>query len=47
MKASGKPSEIVERLNEIAGFPSGEDVELYEVRNIYIFFCWNIRPDIP
>lgn len=35
MKASGKPSDIVERLNEIAGFPSDEDIELYEVRNIY------------
>ncbi|CAD6229664.1 unnamed protein product [Miscanthus lutarioriparius] len=30
VKASGKPSEIVERLNEIAGFPSDEDIELYE-----------------
>ena len=35
MKASGKPSDIVERLNEIAGFPSGEDIELYEVRNVF------------
>jgi ubiquitin carboxyl-terminal hydrolase 7 len=35
VKASGKPSDIVERLNEIAGFPSDEDIELYEVRNIY------------
>jgi hypothetical protein len=33
VKASGKPSDIVERLNEIAGFPSDEDIELYEVRN--------------
>lgn len=33
MKASGKPSDIAERLNEIAGFPSDEDIELYEVRN--------------
>ncbi|OEL23661.1 Ubiquitin carboxyl-terminal hydrolase 13 [Dichanthelium oligosanthes] len=30
VKASGKPSDIVERLNEIAGFPSDEDIELYE-----------------
>jgi len=33
VKASGKPSDIVERLNVIAGFPSDEDIELYEVRN--------------
>lgn len=38
MKASGKPSDIVGRLNEIAGFPSDEDIELYEV--IIIFFLW-------
>jgi len=30
VKASGKPSDIVERLNVIAGFPSDEDIELYE-----------------
>ncbi|KAJ1285596.1 hypothetical protein BS78_03G290900 [Paspalum vaginatum] len=30
VKASGKPSDIVERLNVIAGFPSNEDIELYE-----------------
>nr|CAB3478443.1 unnamed protein product [Digitaria exilis] len=30
VKASGKPSDIAERLNEIAGFPSDEDIELYE-----------------
>lgn len=33
MKASGKPFDIVERLNQIAGFPSDEDIDLYEVRN--------------
>jgi len=30
VKASGKPSDIVERLNQIAGFLSDEDIELYE-----------------
>ncbi|KAL6614421.1 hypothetical protein ACP70R_036691 [Stipagrostis hirtigluma subsp. patula] len=30
VKASGKPSDIVQRLNEIAGFPPDEDIELYE-----------------
>lgn len=33
MKASGKPSDIIERLNQIAGFSSDEDIDLYEVRN--------------
>ncbi|GJN17517.1 hypothetical protein PR202_gb04593 [Eleusine coracana subsp. coracana] len=30
VKASEKPSDIVQRLNEIAGFPPDEDIELYE-----------------
>ncbi|ONM37528.1 Ubiquitin carboxyl-terminal hydrolase 13 [Zea mays] len=33
VKASGKPSDIVERLNQIAGFLSDEDIELYEIDN--------------
>jgi hypothetical protein len=32
VKASGKSSDVVQRLNEIAGFPPDEDIELYEVR---------------
>jgi hypothetical protein len=31
VKAVGKPLEIVAKLNELAGFPENEDVELYEV----------------
>jgi ubiquitin carboxyl-terminal hydrolase 7 len=34
VKASGKPSDIVERLNQIAGFLSDEDIELYEVISV-------------
>ncbi|GJM92994.1 hypothetical protein PR202_ga09505 [Eleusine coracana subsp. coracana] len=30
VKASEKPSDIVQRLNGIAGFPPDEDIELYE-----------------
>jgi hypothetical protein len=32
LKASSKPSDIVQKLNEIAGFQPDEDIELYEVR---------------
>jgi hypothetical protein len=31
LKASSKPSDIVQKLNEIAGFQPDEDIELYEV----------------
>ena len=33
VKAFGKPSEILTKLNEMAGFSSNEEIELYEVVN--------------
>ena len=31
LKAVGKPIEILAKLNELAGFPANEEIELYEV----------------
>ena len=31
MKSSGKPIEILTKLNEMAGFAPDEEIELYEV----------------
>ena len=31
VKAGGRPREIVEKLNEMAGFPTNEEIDLYEV----------------
>lgn len=31
MKSSGKPIEIITRLNEMAGFAPDEEIELFEV----------------
>lgn len=31
MKALGKPTEILSKLTEMAGFPPNEEIELYEV----------------
>ena len=31
MKGTGKPSEILTKLNEMAGFAPDEEIELYEV----------------
>ena len=31
VKASGRPMEILERLNEMAGFAPNEEIQLYEV----------------
>lgn len=31
MKSSGKPHEILTKLNEMAGFSPEEEIELYEV----------------
>lgn len=31
LKAVGKPIEILAKLNELAGFPDNEEIELYEV----------------
>lgn len=38
MKALGKPSEILTKLNEMAGFSPNEEIELYEVlhNSVYI-----------
>ncbi|KAJ3675624.1 hypothetical protein LUZ60_004666 [Juncus effusus] len=30
LKANGKPAEIISKLNEMAGFPADEEIELYE-----------------
>lgn len=31
VKGGGKPAEIITKLNEMAGFSSNEDIELFEV----------------
>lgn len=31
VKASGRPAEILEKLNEMAGFLPNEEIQLYEV----------------
>lgn len=31
VKAAGKPREILERLNEMAGFSPNQEIDLYEV----------------
>lgn len=31
VKGSGKPTEILSKLNELAGFSPNEDIELFEV----------------
>lgn len=38
MKASGRPLEILEKLNEMAGFATNEEIQLYEV---YMFVFSN------
>lgn len=38
MKASGRPLEILEKLNEMAGFATNEEIQLYEV---YMFVSSN------
>jgi hypothetical protein len=53
VKASEKSSDVVQRLNEIAGFPPDEDIELNEVRyglltlffpkNYMILFFWSCQ----
>ena len=48
MKANGKPVEILIKLNELAGFPSDVETELFEVNcvifkgfsTIFFFFAW-------
>lgn len=41
MKALGKPSDILTKLNEMAGFSPNEEIELYEVLHNSAF----ISPD--
>lgn len=36
MKGTGKPTEILTKLNEMAGFAPDEDVDLYEVVQILL-----------
>lgn len=38
VKALGKPTEILTKLNEMAGFPPNEEIELYEVCYLLIDF---------
>jgi hypothetical protein len=37
VKALGKPSEILTKLNEMAGFSPNEEIELYEVLHNSVF----------
>jgi hypothetical protein len=37
VKALGKPSEILTKLNEMAGFSPSEEIELYEVIHNSVF----------
>lgn len=38
VKGSGKPVEILPKLNEMAGFSADEEIELYEVSLTFSFF---------
>lgn len=40
MKSSGKPIEILTKLNDMAGFAPDEEIELYEVCSA--LNCWII-----
>lgn len=45
MKGSGKPIEILSKLNELAGFSPNEEIELFEVSlpvpvSVVLLFCW-------
>lgn len=51
MKASGRPAEILERLNEMAGFAPNEEIQLYEVFSsvqtcIVVCICSCLAADI-
>lgn len=39
MKALGKPSEILGKLNEMAGFSPDQEIELYEAS---LYFCFDV-----
>lgn len=42
VKALGKPSEILTKLNEMAGFVPNEEVELYEARaKFMMLYLWD------
>ena len=38
MKGTGKPTEILTKLNELAGFSPDEEIELFEV-SLLVSFC--------
>lgn len=45
MKSTGKPAEILSKLNELAGYAPDEEIDLYEVccsnicfKNLFIIF---------
>ena len=43
MKGSGKPTEILSKLNELAGFSANEEIELFEVSrpvSVVLLVCW-------
>lgn len=40
VKSTGKPVDILKRLNELAGFDSDEEIELYEV--CFFIHIWTI-----
>jgi hypothetical protein len=42
VKALGKPSDILAILNEMAGFSTNEEIELYEVSAVFSFFMTTI-----
>lgn len=39
VKGSGKPAEVLTKLNEMAGLGPDEEIELYEVSLIICFCC--------
>lgn len=41
MKSSGKPVEILGKLNQMAGFAPDEEIELYEVCSKSVFFFFS------
>lgn len=46
VKSTGKPSEILTRLNEMAGYDPDEEIGLYEVGLyylVYIYLLYNLK----
>ncbi|XP_076911421.1 ubiquitin C-terminal hydrolase 12-like isoform X1 [Bidens hawaiensis] len=45
VKGTGKPTEILTKLNELAGFAPNEEIELFEVSLLISLFCYSVMLD--